>query len=241
MNNLKRRQTGFSIVELMIGASIGLILGYGILRVYLAQSQIYKVSNSQQLTQSSINAVTNLVSPVLRSAGFAGCGTINSAVSNLNAGGPNPVGSLNTLPTFIMGYSGGVSAITLQVNPANGTSAGSWTPALDASLVGSVQTGSDVVVVLGSTPGALPISVTAGTAGSTSMSIQGANGLSFTSGQLGAVSDCVKTLIFAITGSSGTSIIHNGGGGAMQNSSGNFTVNFQPGAQFIPMQQTAFL
>lgn len=87
MNINYRLQQGFSLVELMIATLVGLILTYSILQIYLAQTQLYKASNSQDLIQSTENAISNLLIPTIRSAGFAGCGSIITALSSLNAGG----------------------------------------------------------------------------------------------------------------------------------------------------------
>lgn len=235
------QQQGFSLIELMIAISLGLVISYAILRIYLTQSQFYKTSNSQSLILSAENALVNLLIPTIRDAGFLGCGTINSAMSNLNSGLPDPLGSLNTTPFMIIGYSGSGSAFSYSItNPANDTNSGDWTPILPASLVGKVQKGNDVLVVLGAMPGTYPIGVTQIDSASTSIGLQSTANTSIASGQLAAVSDCSKSLIFQITGSTSTTVSHAAGNGAMQNSSNGFAVNFQPGAQFIQMQQTAF-
>lgn len=240
MNNLKKQQLGFSIVEMMIATLISLLLSLAVIQIYLAQSQVYKTSNSQDLIQSTNNAITYLVAPIIRSAGFIGCSSISTALSNLNPGGPNPLGSLATSPTILTGYSGGTSSITLGSNPANSNTAGNWSPSLDASLVGSVQQGSDVIVLLGTYPGFSPISITAINNGSTSFSVQSTTGANITSGQYGAVSDCAKSTVFLITGVTGTSISHTAGGGTLQNASSAFPVNYLVGSQFVMLQQTAF-
>lgn len=233
-------QKGFSIVELMIATFIGLIVSIAIMQVYLAQSQIYKTSTSQGLTQSAENAIYNLVTPIIRSAGFTGCGTIATALSSLNPGGSPPLGTLSTTPSMIMGYSGGAGNITItQLNSNNDNSASSWSPALDSTLVGQVQKGNDVLVVLGGNPWTTPIAITTIEIGSSSFDIQSTPSTLVT-GQYGAVSDCLKTTVFQITGISGTTISHNAGSGSLQNASSTFTVNYQNGSQFLPLQQTAF-
>lgn len=240
MNQLKIKQNGFSLVELMVATAIGLIISYAVLQIYLAQSQLYKASSSQDLIQSSENAIANLITPIIRSAGFTGCGNISTAVSNLNAGGPSPLGTLNTNPTMIMGYSGGGATYTItQDNPANSGNANNWTPALDATLVGNVQPGNDVLIIFGAVPGSYPIGISVIDPNSSSMTVQSTSGANINTGQFGAVSDCVKTTVFQVTGVSPSTISHASGAGVLQNSSSTFPVNFQPGAQFVSLQQTA--
>ena len=240
MNTMNLKQSGFSIIELMLGATLGLILSFAIIQIYLAQTQTYKTANSQALIQSIENAITNLVTPTIRATGFAGCGTIITAVSNLNAGGPNPIGTVNTSPTMIMGYNGGTQPISYHENSANDASASDWSPALDSSLVGSVEKNSDVLIVLGPMPGSTPLGITALSSGSTSLTLQSTPSSSLSAGQLAAISDCGKTVVFAISSASGTTVSHIAGIGPLQNASGTFPVNFQPGAVFVPLQQTAF-
>ncbi|KTD56417.1 PilW family protein [Legionella shakespearei] len=240
MNYYGQYQKGFSMVELMVASLIGLIISYAVLQIYLAQSKLYKTSSSQDLIQSSENAISNLISPIIRSAGFTGCGSISTAVSNLNVGGPAPLGTLNTNPTLIMGYNGSGTSYTLTQNPANSTNAASWTPSLETTLVGNVAPGSDVVIVFGSSPGSTPLAITTIDSGSNALTVQSITGATIASGQYAGVSDCVKTVIFQVTGVAGTTITHNSGGGILQNTSSSFPVSFQVGSQFVRMQQTAF-
>lgn len=237
----KRYCTGFSLVELMIAILISLLLTYAVLRIYLAQTQLYKTSNSQDVIQSTENAIVNLVTPVIRSTGFTGCGTVISAFSNLNAGGPSPIGTINTNPIMVMGYSGTGSTYTIsQDNPANDGGVSDWTPSLEPTLAGSVEKGNDVIIVFGSAPAAYPLGVTAIDATSSSFTVDTTAGTTINTGQFGAVSDCGKTVIFQITGVAGNTISHASGTGTLANASSNLPANFIVGAQFIPLQQTAF-
>lgn len=230
---------GISIVEMMIGITLGLILCIAIISVYIAQKNIYKTNVSQAAIQNAESAIAKLVTPTIRAAGFCGCTSVLKALSNLNAGGSPPLGTMNTNPSILIGYSstlGSPMTIT-QNNAPNSNVATNWSPSLDSTLTGNVQNTSDVLVVLGPIAGSQPITVTAATSGD-SLTLQNASGI--TSGQFGAISDCSKASIFAITGVTGTTITHTAGGGALANASSAFSVNYQPGSQFIPLTQTAF-
>lgn len=234
-------QKGFSIIELMIATFIGLIVSYSIMEVYLAQSALYKTANSQSLIQSAENAIANLVTPIIRGSGFTGCGTYSIALSNLNPGGPPPLGNLSTAPTMIMGYSGGTGSITINsLNTANDTSLGDWSPALDASFTGLIEKGNDVVVVFGAATGTIPLSVQTIANNSNSFNLQSTQGITISAGQYASISDCLKTSVFQITNAAGTTITHNVGVGSLQNSSSTFAVNYAPGCQFTLLQQIAF-
>ena len=241
MNDIKLDQQGFSLVELMVAILISLLISYAVLEIYLAQTQMYKVSSSQDVIQSTENALINLVTPIIRSTGFTGCGTIISAVSILNVGGPSPISTLTTTPIMIMGYDAGDTPVTItQDNLANDGNPNDWSPSLDPSLVGDVEQGSDVISVFGSAPGSFPLGVSVIDPGSGSLTVQSTLGTTIAVGQFGSVSDCSKTVVFQITGVTGTNVTHNSGSGVLQNSTSALPVNFSVGSQFIQLQQTAF-
>jgi type IV pilus assembly protein PilW len=231
---------GFSLVEVMVGLTLGMILSIAVLGVYLAQKNTYRTNTSQATIQNSESAIAALVTPTIRSAGFSGCTTTLQASSNLNAGGPPPLGTLATTPSMVMGYdsAAGTTITITQTNAANSTLATNWTSSLDASLTGNVESVSDVLVVLGGTAGSQPIGVTTITAGSTSIVLQNATGI--VAGQFGAVSDCLKASIFQITSVAGTTINHAAGAGALANATSALTLTYPAGSQFVPLTQTAF-
>ena len=167
---------GISLVEIMVGLTLGVILSIAIIGVYIAQKNTYKTNVSQATIQNAESAISALVTPAIRSAGFCGCASVIQSISNLNGGGLAPLGTLGNLPSMVMGYdaaAGNTLTIT-QNNPDNSTQATDWTSGLDASLVGNVVAASDVLVVLGGTPGTQPISVTTIDTGSVSLTLQNA-------------------------------------------------------------------
>ena len=153
---------GISLIEIMIGITLGIMLSIAVIGIYLAQKNTYKTNVSQATIQSSENAISALVIPTIRAAGFCGCSSTNQAISNLNPGGPPPLGTLNTLPTMIMGYTimTGNPITISQDNAINNGNASHWIPSLDPSLVGQVEGTSDVLVVLGAAPFSQPSGVT---------------------------------------------------------------------------------
>lgn len=234
-------QRGFSLVELMISVLLGIIISYSVLQVFLSQHQFYRTANSQSLILNTENSISNLITPTIRGAGFLGCGAAATGVSNLNIGAPDPLGSFNTMPGFIVGYNGSNTTFTItQTNASNDNNAADWSPSLPASLVGQALKGSDILITLGAMPGSSPITVTSIDSSSSSFNVLTTTDPNLSNGQLGAISDCVKSVIFQITGIGVSSITHASGSGSFQNSSDTFPVNFASGSQFIPIQQTAF-
>lgn len=230
----------FSVVEVMVGLTLSMILSISVLGVYLAQKNLYKTNVSQASIQNAESAISALITPTIRAAGFGGCASLLTAISNLNAGGPAPLGTLSTNATIVMGYdaAAGTTINISEINAANSTQASDWTSGLESSLTGNVQSTSDVLIVLGATAGSQPVGVTTINSGSTSLVVQNASGI--LAGQFGAVSDCTKASVFLITSIAGTTINHAAGTGALSNATNALAVNYQVGAQFVPLTQTAF-
>ena len=241
MKSRQPTQRGYTLLELLVAMTIGIVLIGAVIMVYVTQTQIYKATNSQAGTQNAENAIAALVTPAIRAAGFMGCSNIwQPFVSNLNAGGPAPVGTLAT-PSLLAGYdasgTAGTGTLTLtQRNPANDSVVTHWTPNLNATLASQVETGSDVLVVLGALPGSQPVAVTTITSAATILTVQSATGLA--AGQLAVVSDCGKATIFKITGVAGTTLTHAAGASALDNVTAALPVNFNS-PWLIPIQQTA--
>ena len=249
MKNSLTKDRGFSLIELMIAMGLGIFLIGAAASVYFAQSQTYKTTTSQASIQNVENAIAGILAPAIRSAGFAGCASITNAKTNLVGGGSPPLGILSPIAKpspFIYGYDAkGTSSVTppnaatiVSDNPANSSALSSWLPALDANLSGHVEAGSDVLVLLGAAPASTPVNITSYVPKSTTFDIEeiGSAGV----GQIAMVSNCVGTSIFKITGIAGKTISHAVGAGTDDNSLGIIPLNFQPGSQFIPLQQTAF-
>jgi type IV pilus assembly protein PilW len=245
ISNLNHRNIrGFSLIELLISMAIGVFITGAALSVFVVQSKSYKTTTSQSGIQNIGNAISAMVVPVIRSSGFNGCSNMTQSQSNLNNGGPAPLGTQSTTSSMLIGYdangtAGDGSAFTLSSsNPANSGSAADWSSSLESTLVGQVQKGSDVIVLLGAIQNSEPIGVTSIPFGSDTIGLQDTTGLS--AGQFGIISDCLKSTIFKITSVSANSIKHHVGSGPMNNIASSLSVNYPIGTQFVPLQQTAF-
>lgn len=242
MKRLKPSQGGYTLIELLVAMAIGLVLIGGVITAYLVQTQVYKVTNSQAAIQNAQNAIAVLLLPVIKSSGFLGCSTTDqTTTNNLNAGAPPPLGAATT-PGMVVGYdasgSAGGGTLTLATrNPANNATLADWSPSLDATMVSLVQTGSDVLALLGPTPNSQPMAVTVIAAGSSTLATYGPSTL--VAGQLAAVSDCSKSTIFSATAVAGSNISHAVSAGTTGNASAAFSVSYL-NPQLIPLQQTAF-
>jgi type IV pilus assembly protein PilW len=238
-------QRGVTLVELLVALTVGVLLIGAVIAVYLAQSQTNKSTSAQASIQNAENAINALVTTVVRGAGFSGCATLGSATSNLNPGVPPPLANIGTTSATLVGYeaantAGEGAAVSVTDSPVNGTDATAWSPDLDAALVGKVAPGSDVLVVLGGSAGVMPVAASTIDTGALSMTVTDASG--FAPGQLMAVSDCLKTSVFVSTAVDPTArtVAHGAGTGPYTNATATFAVAYAPGAQVMPLEQTAF-
>ena len=238
-----KRIRGFSLVELMVAIAIGLVVLAGIVTVFVAQRQVYGTATAQASIQNAENAIAAMVAPAVRGAGFAGCGAFSTTGSIINSGS---LAYNFSAPMF--GYDASVPMAGL--NAANDGNVGDWTPALDSTLKGLPEAGSDVIVVGGELPGTIPVPVTniVGNSGQLSILRQPfppPSTATIQPGMIGAVSDCSKSIAFttfaqAAANSQPIVVQHKQGTGTGSNKQANFAPNFPQGSQFVLMQQEAF-
>lgn len=226
---------GFGLLELMIAMALGLIVVAGVIVIFVAQRQVYNNSSAQSLIQDSDNAIAAVVMPVVRGAGFMGCGVIGNGVIAYNSGAATPL-TFNT-SSSVQGFTGTLPA-SLTDDAADDATSSDWTPALDSSIStasnGGPEQGSDVLVLIGAVPNATPIGVTAPIVGNP-ITVNDSTQLAAINGggpQMVAVSDCVKSSVFMATGITGNSVAFSSGP--------SNTPSYQAGAQLIPVQQTVF-
>lgn len=165
-----RSSRGFTLVEMMVAVAIGLIVLAGLATVFIAQRQVYSTASSQGAIQNANNALSAILSPAIRDAGFTGCGTLATSRSEVvytTAATPwafspgdfsAPVFGYDASGTGVSGSSAGSYAYTA-LNVANSTASTDWNPSLDASFSGLAEKGSDILILNGEVPGTHPMGV----------------------------------------------------------------------------------
>jgi type IV pilus assembly protein PilW len=240
-----RRPRGFSLVELMVAITLGLIVLGALLGLFAGTRNANRSTTGISNLTDSGRFALGFISASARSAGFYACNSAARQATILNAGAtPLPYSFANPLGGFEAATTGPGNALVLPARPAlaDGNSA-DWTGGLDAALVGRPVKSSDVLVVrsslprTGATP-ALPVYVTAIVDGANTFQVNAAGTLA--SGQLAVISDCVKSVTFEITAFDGINVFHNAGGPAPGNSQLALPVSFSPGAQVMPITTTVY-
>lgn len=79
MKGYRRQQQGFSLIELMIGLTIGLFILLGVVMMYVSSARSQTTSEALARSQESGRFATYLMSREIRQAGFTGiCSGVNS-------------------------------------------------------------------------------------------------------------------------------------------------------------------
>jgi type IV pilus assembly protein PilW len=181
---MKRHQQGFTLVELMVSITIGMIIISGVLAVLVSSAGIYRGSDARARIQENARYAMNVLQQDLRMAGYMGCFNLNMFPTRFTNLVKNPTEHANNYALMVNGYEAGAS---------------SWTPALD-SAIGTTAIvpikGSDVLVMRGPVGPSAPLNDTMTT---TSAPIPLASVEGFSVGGLAIISDCGYANVFKVT------------------------------------------
>jgi type IV pilus assembly protein PilW len=248
---------GFSLVELMVAITLALIVTAGVMSVFIGSRSAFQATSGTAAVSDSGRFALNFLENAVRGAGNMACGAPIRTIFNI---GPNS--RLNTpagpAPLFLFQPMTGFEAANTSVGNAYaaGVAPGAladwnspvgWPGGLHtafsslALLPGGTLPikNNDILVVRSSTQSGAPAFVTADGGNSLQMVSVPANW--GTVPQLAVVSDCVKSLVFQVSGVAGNTVFHNTGG-----SPGNLTstfpatLTFGAGSQVTLLQTTAY-
>ncbi len=114
------RQTGMSLIEIMVALTISLVLLAGVVQIFTSSKQTYRNNDALARVQENGRFAIDLLSRDLRMGGFWGCAQVDSASfqNNLDPTGSNYV-DVKTVPV-VDGTEGGTTD-SLVVRGARGT------------------------------------------------------------------------------------------------------------------------
>jgi type IV pilus assembly protein PilW len=241
-----KRQSGFSLVELMVAITLALLLTGALLSVFAGSRAAFRSTVGTAALTDGGRFALSFMQQSLRSAGYMACsaaalqGTapagslinpgpsplafnFGQGVGGFEAAATGPAGALVLPPTNVPWVADGAGGDWAAGNdPAN------YGAGLDPALAGLVIKGSDVLVTRGALPGATAY-VTTIVDGATNFTTNTAASLAV--GQLAVISDCSKSVAFVVTGVGGgaPATISHGAGGPVP---GNRAGTFDPGMSF---------
>lgn len=200
-----RQQAGFSMVELMVAVTIGLILLAGVSSILVSTKKTYTTQDSNARLQENARIAMLILTRELRNAGYTGCNNDSNNITNVLNGGASSFDY--DLGTLFEGADGSES--TLKWHPSTKTVASTLLDASNNPI--TPRAGTDMFMVRGAeSAGSLNL-ITKMNNQAAQISIQDGSGI--VAGEILILSDCSSTDIFQATdntgGSSQDNIIHN--------------------------------
>jgi len=119
------RQKGLTLVELMIALTLSLLLLAGVIQVFIANNQSYRMTEAHARLQENARFALNILTRDVRGAGYSGCRTIENVDVVTIANSPVQTMNANTIVTGVNDYTassvaglgaviGGTDSITIQ-------------------------------------------------------------------------------------------------------------------------------
>jgi len=205
-----KNHSGFSLVELMVAMTLGLIVVGAVAYAYLGSRAAFRTTDNMSRMQESARYAIDALSRDVRMAGYFGCGSL----SNLNVTTiANPPVPLITADTAIIGYDDGAG----WVNPT-----------------AIVRAAGDVITIQGAFGGGVPI---AGNWAPANAQVQTAgNPYGFLQNEVLVVANCTTADVFratnVINGPTLSTFAHSNAG-----NSGNRVGTYGPDASLLRFEQ----
>jgi type IV pilus assembly protein PilW len=202
-----RRARGFSLIELMVALTLGLIVTGAVIATFVSvHSASADTAGAAELADNGRIAL-DILQQTLRSAGYMACNsTLRQAVST----GLSPTPLTGDFTEALAGYeaapggsgTGPGSAVALAAQPPGDNSASDWATssglgnALDSSALSDASalpiSGSDIIAVHTTYSQVTPVYTNA-QSGANSVTVQSTTGLG--AGELGIVSNCASSVV----------------------------------------------
>jgi type IV pilus assembly protein PilW len=240
---------GFSLIELMVAITLGLIIIAAIVAVFSSTRTTYQLDEGLARLQENARFAMETITRETRQAAAMGCKRWREDVSgsgmkerpfnNLNgasSGGGYDFGEMllgfeasNTAPGSTRVYSGSF--------PADAT--GDWSPALNTNLVANAMPGSDILVVRHMS--SAPARLTGAFVTDDTVFLEAAAANRFKKDDVVMVYDCAKASIFQVTSVvNGTELKHDGSGSNPGNACTNWFTGSAPPCRFGGSEAQAY-
>ena len=206
-NPIHMKQTGFSMVELMVALVLGLFLTVAVLQTFIGAKQAYEYQQEFSRIQENGRFAMIFLTKDIRAADFWGCNSAITVKSNL-------VGDVNA----------GQYAAGILGSDAVPSSTSGYAPVLGPLA--------DAIVIQGGRGGGISV-IQTGSSGASSAQIKLDKlnhplGSTIADGDILMVSDCSNAEIFQVTSiqNSNVTVVHGTGGGHVPGNQDNFLDDF---------------
>jgi type IV pilus assembly protein PilW len=211
---------GFSVIELMVAMTIGLVLVASVIEIFLGNRQTWRVQEASSRMQENARFAFDTLARDLRMAGYQGCPSLRAVTPRAVA---LPAVPAFTSTTVIRGHQAGTT---------------SWTPSLPTALSGTIL-GTDVVTIQ-FTEGcsAHPTGTLAST--SADLGVSAANTCGFAPGDALLVSDCGASDLFRVSAVSAGSGVEQIAHATTHNSSGELSKAYGTDAEVFRVRSYTY-
>jgi type IV pilus assembly protein PilW len=221
------KQQGFSLVELMVSITLGLILMAGVLSIFFSSKVTYLANEKTARLQEGGRVALDFVTHDIRSSGYEGC-----------ARGVPFTSTLNTPASLLWSY-----AFPIQGFESDG--AGGYSPALGYVLNPVPLPTSDVIVVRTALRDGHALRMETNLAALTSpINVLNAVPAPVATGTVMMISDCNAASVFQVTGwtagSPNGTIAHAIGGTSPGNVTNDLGYQYLSGARVAPLQTVIY-
>lgn len=213
-----KKQHGYSLIELMLSISLGLILTLALIELFINNKVNYRIQEGLARVQENGRYAKYYLNKEIRMAGFQGCSNLSFIQANVVVKNPSADVTFN-INDAILGYE---------------SSGGGWAPALPAHLTGLIAAGTDVVVIRKAS--SLGVTLKNNMAQPTS-AVTVEDRLGIQPGEILFITDCSSADIFmAGANTTATAIAH----GSNDNTSPNFSIAYLTDAQLMRFESFSF-
>jgi len=230
---LRTKQKGMTLIEVMIAITISLILLAGVLQIFIGNKQTYLVQDAVARLQESGRFAVKFLTKDLRMAGFMGCASISSDITPTNMADVDGDGVADTVAGFagdgLQGWES--SDLPVAISDTQNLAVG--------TAVGTVLAGTDIISIKRASDTGVRL---AGNTVPTNANIQidpttGAG--MFSPDDILFISDCTHADIFAVNSvSGGTGILTISHSTAVN--TGNFISTYDTDAEVMRMINTVY-
>lgn len=173
----KAKQSGLSLVELMISIVLALLVVAAVIQLFVSNKNTYRITESQTQMQDNARYALNFISKEIRSAGFSGCRAIDNIKPEIIANAPVP--AIMNEDTIITGNE-------------------NWGVGVTSATLGSVKAGSDVFSL--QRAAGCGATLTGNLANSNSnIQVHAPNNCNLVPGEILMIADCETAHIFRAT------------------------------------------
>jgi type IV pilus assembly protein PilW len=209
----RRHAAGFSLIELMVGAVLGLLLLGAVIVVYMSVKRTFVAQDEDTGVVEGGRFAIDTITRDLRMAGLSGCASRNMPGSTVPVRNfLNSTAYPYAFGAAVGGFEGNGTAPgqLFSLTASDPAPGGTYAPALPAQIAASAIAGADALMISGSEPGARRL-VDPFTSGS---SIHLEAGGDFEPGDILWVTDCSQAAVFQATAVNATRTLITGSNAA---------------------------